>query len=387
MVGTRLTADSELSLVLEILTSGLQITKTQYDRASTAYDSITGWLGEDGSPLAGFDPLLFPQGSLRLGTTVKPLKKSEFDLDIVCLLKILRPMTPGEVYELVWQRMWAHGTYRAIMERMPRCIRLNYSAESQFHLDIVPAVPDVSKGRTYILIPDRPDPELTTWKTTNPKGYAFWFERQMVLLEKYARWVEVEPLPTPVPATEKAALTKAVQLLKRWRDVRFKEDMDLAPSSIILTTLGGEQYTGQQICSDALTNILEGMVAFARSNRRSLYNPANAGELISEKWVKDDRAYRAFCDRIVEFRDKWQELLAAARSPIHGMGDVAVRLRELFGEPAVAAVKAVSERIRDARSNGALYVEKQSGSIITATPAASIVPSVVKVRSNTFYGE
>ena len=90
----------------------------------------------------------------------------------------------------------------------------------------------------------------------------------MVLLEKYARWVEVEPLPTPVPATEKAALTKAVQLLKRWRDVRFKEDMDLAPSSIILTTLGGEQYTGQQICSDALTNILEGMVAFARSNRR-----------------------------------------------------------------------------------------------------------------------
>ena len=386
MIGTRLAVDSELSLILEILTEKLQLTTTQFDRASTAYGSVTGWLGEDASPLAIFNPLLFPQGSLRLSTTVKPLKKTEFDLDVVCLLKIFQPMTPAQVYELVWERMWSHGTYRPIMERMPRCIRLNYAKESQFHLDIVPAIPDASNGGTFIQIPERPNPALSRWKTSNPKGYAFWFERQSVLHEKYAR-AQVEPLPQPVSATDMAPLAKAVQLLKRWRDVRFADDMHLAPSSIILTTLAGYDYTGERICVDALTNILEGLVAFSRSGRRELYNPANPDELISEKWVKDERTYSAFVDRIVEFRDEWQALLNAARSPLFGMGDVTARLRELFGEPVVDAIKAVSERVTKARSNNGLYVENKSGTIVTAAPAVSVVPSLLKVRPNTFYGD
>ena len=385
MIGTRFPADEELTLILEFVAASLQITQTQHDRADTAYNSVTSWLGAEGSPLEGYDPLLFPQGSLRLGTTVKPLKKTEFDLDVVCLLRMNGGATPGEVYELVWDRMWSHKTYRSIMERMPRCIRLNYAEDSQFHLDIVPAIPDISKGGTFIRIPERPSPKLSTWRTSNPKGYAFWFERQMVYLEKYAR-AQVEPLPVQDSSAKKPALSKAVQLIKRWRDVWFKDDMHLAPSSIILTTLAAEQYNGEATCCDALTNILEGMVVFARSNRRDLYNPANRAELISEKWVKDEAAYRAFCDRIVEFRDKWQKVLDTARSPIRGIGDVAKLLYELFGEPVVGAIKKAEERVAKSRDSGNLYMERTSGSLITSLSAPT-VSSVSKVRPNTFYGE
>jgi hypothetical protein len=68
------------------------------------------------------------------------------------------------------------------------------------------------------------------------------------------------------------------------------------------------------------------------------------------------------------------------------VGDVSARLRELFGEPAIDAVKAASKKVADARLNNGLYVEKKTGSIITATPAAP-VSQLVKARRNTFYGD
>jgi hypothetical protein len=379
-----LAADEELSLILELAAASLQITPTQRDRASTAYDSVTAWLGQEGSPLEGYDPLLFPQGSLRLGTTVKPLKTNEFDLDVVCLVKMNGGVTPGQVYDLVWDRMSAHGTYRPIMKRMPRCIRLNYAADSQFHLDIVPAIPDYARGGTFMRIPERPSPRLSTWRTSDPKGYAYWFERQVVYLEKYAR-AQVEPLPAHVTAAEKPALNKSVQLLKRWRDVRFKDDMHLAPSSIILTTLAADLYASEPTCCDALTNILEGLVTFARSNRRLLVNPANPDEVISEKWLEDEGAYQAFCARIVEFRDRWQKVLDAARSPIQGIGDVAKQLYELFGEPVYGAIKAAEQRVATARAGRTLYMDK-TGTLVASLPAAS-TSTLSRVRPNTFHGE
>jgi hypothetical protein len=385
VVGTRLAADEELSVILELVAASLQVTQTQHDRARTAYDGVTDWLRKGGSPLEGYDPLLFPQGSLRLGTTVKPLKSTEFDLDVVCLLKMDGRVTPGQVYELVWARMWAHGTYRPIMERMPRCIRLNYASDSRFHLDIVPAIPDYAKGETFIRIPERPSPTLSVWRTSNPKGYANWFERQAVYLEKYARAL-VEPLPAQVSSSRKPALSKSVQLLKRWRDVRFKDDMHLAPSSIILTTLAGERYNGEPACCDALTSILEGLVAFARSNRRELRNPANPDEIISEKWLRDERAYQAFYARVVEFRDEWLKVLETARSPVQGMGEVTKLLYELFGEPVVGAVKAAQERVARAREGRDLYVDRATGALVTSVPATSIA-TVSKVRPNNFYGK
>ncbi len=66
------------------------------------------------------------------------------------------------------------------MERLPRCIRLNYAGD--FHLDIVPAVPDFEVGGTYIFVPDLDAnlaidaPQNDRWKPSNPKGYQIWFE-------------------------------------------------------------------------------------------------------------------------------------------------------------------------------------------------------------------
>ncbi len=386
MIGDYLPSDWQLSEILELLTEGLQLTGTQDKRARTAYGAVTDWLSANGSPMACFNPHLFPQGSLRLGTTVRPIRQSEFDLDVICLLDLQHSSDPETVYNLIWGRMYENGTYRRIMERRPRCIRLNYAEESQFHLDIVPAIPDRTKGDGYLRIPDKPQPQLIAWKTSNPKGYAFWFERQTVLLEKFAR-AQIEPLPFQIPAAQKAALTKAVQLVKRWRDVRFQDQPDLAPSSIILTTLAGQEYTGEQLCSVALTRIVEGLFTFARSGQREIRNPANADEVISEKWLSSSDAYGASVEASSEFREAWRALVYASQAPVGGLRDVTARLRELFGEPAVGAVKAACERMNRARAGNDLYVERQAGSIITGASSTAAASTLIKARRNTFYGE
>ena len=175
--------------------------------------------------------------------------QTEFDLDLVCQLSIHAECHPGEVYRLLWDRMAANDRYKKIMEPLPRCIRLNYA--SDFHLDIVPAVPDLDAGETCILVPDLnanlaiDAVENDAWKPSNPKGFQAWFEDHckysLALNEQYVR-AHVEPLPDKEEVHEKHALKRSVQLFKRWRDKEFQDRPKLAPPSIILTTLSGHLY-------------------------------------------------------------------------------------------------------------------------------------------------
>ena len=76
--------DNHLEDMLHPLCVRLQITAIQRDLAESRYKSVTEWLAADESTFWGKDLDIFPQGSLRMGTTVKPLARQEFDLDLVC---------------------------------------------------------------------------------------------------------------------------------------------------------------------------------------------------------------------------------------------------------------------------------------------------------------
>ena len=189
---TNTPARAQLDEILDLIAEELQITATQHADAESKYVAVGAWLGKADSPLASFDPSIYAQGSLRIGTTVKPIHKQEFDLDLVCELQQLRGVnfTPSQVYELIWLRMKSNATYREIVKALPRCIRLNYA--NNFHLDIVPAIPDgvLSTGATRI-----PDRDLKVWLPSNPKGYARWFEAKTVVrLRKVALDARIEPL-------------------------------------------------------------------------------------------------------------------------------------------------------------------------------------------------
>lgn len=372
-------ANRDLDEILGHIGNSVQLTTTQFEKAEKSYNAVGAWLHDDDSPVAVFDPNIFPQGSLLLDTTVKPLSHTEFDLDLVCQL-LLSGVTPMQVYNLLLERMRSHGRYAPILFPERRCIRINYAGD--FHLDIVPAIPDpdCTPGETCLLIPDR---EKKVWRPSNPKGYAEWFKgRTAVKVAVFHERKDIEPLRAPVQANRKPPLKLAVQLLKRWRDVAFKGRMELAPSSIILTTLAGLLYRGENHPTDALASILDGICTWASTKAIRLQNPSNPKEWITDRWNDKPAMYEAFVAEIFDLRVRWHKLIEKGRYPAF-----VSELEALFTEaPVKRAVTKFAESRGDARRNGSLYVEKSTGVLsVAASPGAE--SGLVKVKSHTFHGE
>lgn len=382
-------ANRELDELLDLIGLSVQLTSPQFDRAETSYHAVADWLKAPDSPIRRYGPDIFAQGSLRLDTTVRPLSYTEFDLDLVCLLQISDQVNPAAVYELLLRRMRDHGTYDKIIIELPRCIRLDYSGD--FHLDIVPAIPDpvCPPGDTCLKIPDR---LLKKWRASNPKGYSKWFETQAAkrrLVEKYARFsanANVEPLRDPAPADLKPPLKLTVQLFKRWRDVTFQGREDLAPSSIILTTLSGKLYQGEHHPTDALATILDGVCLWSQqAGQIELMNPSNPKECITDRWKEKPDSYDAFIEAAHDFRTAMHTLIDEGRYP-----DCINDLKEMFGDwPVARAVTKFAKRRKDASDSGRLLIEKSSGVLaVTSAPVVTgAAPGFVKGKGHTFHGE
>lgn len=369
----------DLEHILDRLCVNLQLNPTQFERAEEGYSGVTKWLADVKSTVFRFRPLLYPQGSLLLDTTVRPIHQVEFDLDVVCVLDMGRDCTPEAVYELIWDRMHEHDTYRDIMEPKDRCIRLNYAEDSQFHLDIVPAVIDAAKGGDHVLVADKVGRRMG-WKTSNPKGFLRWFvSRKFVIGRKFARAI-VEPLQRPLSAENKAVLTKCVQIIKRWRDVKWEDDQALATPSIVLTYLSAACYGGEETLTEAMTAILAGFDEFVRSGEREIFNPANLAdpaELISEKWLDRPACYAAFAREIPILRQQWESLVSRQRGT-----QLYNSLKELFGDQATRAIKDASAAITAARANGDLHAAKDRGQLLVSAPAVATLAAPVKPHTN-----
>lgn len=374
----RLQVAGQLDEILIRICIALQLTRTQYELAAEHYGAVAKWLSA-GGPLAAILQDIFPQGSLRIGTTVRPWLREEYDLDLVLWLD-LAEIDPLQLLILVEQRLRAHSDYDKRVERKNRCLRLNYAG--QFHLDILPARPDRRMGGTNLLVPDR---AARCWKESNPKGYASWFdargEEVRVYLEPRAA-ASVEPLPLPEEVREKNALQLAVQLLKRWRDLRFAETPELAPISIVLTTLCGLHYGGEAHPFEALCAIVRGInQSIPAIGRLRVLNPTNPFEDLSERWDREPLAYRAFVRAMGEL-ERDLALLAERRGR-----DVAPALETLFGAaPVRSAFEGYGRALLAAREAGALAVTSTGAITSIHSGRTSSAPAVV-IKPHTFYGE
>lgn len=369
------TFNSQLDDLLIRICEKLQISEADHRKAEERYTAVGKWLAQEDSALAAYDPAIYPQGSLCIGTTVKPLAYQEFDLDLVCQLNVDHNASdPIAVLNGVEQRLRQHKTYAAMIERKNRCVRLNYANE--FHMDILPAAPHGRDNGDKVKVPDRKAEE---WKDSNPKGYAEWFRGRSEYFRLFAAKAEnVDPLPDIESVESKPPLKKTVQLLKRYRDVSFKDKKVSEPISIVLTTLAGMHYKGDLAINESLTKILSGIVASIPTSRRLIVlNPTNTAEDFSEKWDEDVAAYLEFVKWVREFYSLWGRI-----NSIQGIPDITKILQKMFGENVTnEALKEQTEFVNKARQ------ERLLGSMIKTGTLASIAkPNSIPVKKNTFYG-
>lgn len=324
--------------ILDEIGRTLQISPTQYERARSAYESVGEWLEDASSSLAPYRPQIYPQGSMALRTTVRPLHNEEFDLDLVCELYGWTG-TAMQIYKAVGDRLGANETYRKMLEGKKRCWRLNYAGD--FHLDALPGRED-RKGPTFsIEVPDR---SVSGWKPSNPKGYALWFEERA---GSYYALLEARkaPLPAFAPGDAGDPLRRAVQLLKRHRDVRFDGDPDNAPRSIVLTTLAANHYRGQESVGESLLAILSGIQSEIAHAEGVLVvpNPVNEAENFADAWQDNEPAYLQFIEYVEQFA---QDLRALFTAPLNER--FSKKAEGLFGESvARKAIETYNERHGD----------------------------------------
>jgi len=369
------TRTGQIDDLLANICEELQLSPTQHSTAEKRYQAIGKWLSES-ALFRVARPQIYPQGSLGLGTTVKPQGRQEYDLDLVCEFALRREQfaNPVHLLDAVELRMKESEMYKSMVSRKNRCIRVTYA--NDFHLDILPAIPDPSQGGTCLLIPDY---EARAWKASNPRGYAAWFAERTAVRKFAEAAKRVDPLPDHQNAAEKEPLKLAVQLIKRQRDITFKSAADgVAPISIVLTTLAGHAYSGERSVNDSLNVIFSGIIAqLPPYGRLRVLNPKNLNEHLSERWDQVPEAYPAFSAWIKSFQRQWAE--ANNKTGIHGLTSL---LEQLFGETVTQnAVKKQASRIQESRLYGALGVGAV-GAITTAASAATR-----RIPRNDFYGD
>lgn len=354
----------------ELLTYGaeaLDLTPTQYDDAVQKYQAVGTWLNKPGTLLAPADPLIYPQGSIAIGTATKPVGRDEFDLDLVCQLQIGAGMSPAALKRAIGQRLRENALYRERLEEKNRCWRIVYAGE--FHMDILPGRPDPRFVHgTALLVPDK---ELAAWKETDPKGYAAWFAERSRLSIAASKGIRADveaPPPSPQTST-KTPLQLAVQILKRHRDLSLGDDKD-APISIIITTLAASAYVGQDSVFDTLYYLIRRMPSFIETDAAGeavVRNPVNPLENFADKWCEEPRKKQRFFEWL-QAASRDLDRLSRTSLP-----EAVKALAPLVGERAGSeAVRRYGARIQDQRTTGLRGLAATGALGVTSTQARPI---------------
>ena len=114
--------EREMNKILSELVKNLDISDTADTYIRESYKAVREWLSKPESPLYEFDVDIRPQGSYRLGTTIKPIDPNDdIDVDLVCELKgKLTNWTQRDVKQAVGARIKANETYKRMLDEEGR---------------------------------------------------------------------------------------------------------------------------------------------------------------------------------------------------------------------------------------------------------------------------
>lgn len=405
-----MTNNINLTQIFEKLAESLDISPSDYNRAVRSYTAVGNWL-EDGYkkgdyPHSTRKPDIYPQGSINLGTIVRPIrngKESDFDIDLVCqLASSQKLLTPSEVKKQVGDCLKSNKLYKdKLDEEGKRCWTLTY-AESEgigFHMDILPCVPDNETVKKFyngeIVITHKDNGYC--WNPSNPKGYAEWFRKKNEIIANFSfnqkqlifeksvnsqsnrlLFASVEDVPEQLVRTP---LQRAIQLMKRHRDIAFADNKEYKPISIIITTLAASLYQNEGDTLSALLAIIDGISLhsdllknkFASLNERiaslklisrspngewEIQNPVHSEENFADRWHEDEHV------RAKAFFQWVNKIKADIDNIPHGKGikELAEYLKRIFGEEIVKnAFAGWGDALLNQRKAGQLIMESGTG--------------------------
>ena len=369
--------------------------------------AIEQHLEREGSPLKGLIRLFYQQGSVAIGATIRAKFRQEgFDIDIIVELLGRGSLTPAQVLDLLYEAMRGEpgSRYYDCTERQSRCVTVYYA--DGMHLDLSPAVllDERDPRRSHIFHSKLEEPR---WKDTTILTNCFGFvahynERcpiDQVFAEGYGRLVrdadfqlqvmmkDAESVPVPVHSTTvggKSAVTVALQLLKRNRNIRWLPRNRRMPASVMFSCLALEvaeagRTIGQNLKSIA-EHILDRLIR-AKSVGELLHveNPVCRGDVFTDRWPVDHTDQDLLIGDMRLLLRQLAELFDDRRS----FKDRSKTLEDMFGETVAKQVvdEFAVEMGQSVRSGSHLL--GATGGILAAPTLVSAKPVAPR---NTFYG-
>ncbi|MEV6236587.1 nucleotidyltransferase [Lentzea sp. NPDC051838] len=313
----------------------LDIPPDLYSVAVERYEDVGNFLVLNGGP----EWTVYPQGSFRIGTVIKPpTSNTEYDIDLVCHKDSSKDdMTKEELKTEVGELLQAYDAFKilegngdgpALCVEGRRAWTLTYP-DLGFHLDVLPAIPDGERPPPRIRLTDT---QNHLWQYSNPKGYSVWFqgrsEELRRTLEFKARAAGVDIVPM---WTARSTLQRVVQVLKWHCYLYFAKDIGDRPPSVLITTLAAWAYQGERDLFTAAFNAVNGMPEHIQNRHGTWWvpNPAHERENFADKWNEPNERREKFHAWLGSLRNT---LLEAAQSSRRDTASVIGSLGVAFGE-------------------------------------------------------
>ena len=369
----------------------IQLNATNYGLAVTRYEAINEWIERKGSPLESLVKLFHPQGSMAIGATIaSKLENDEFDIDLIAILGLSPDTPPHEMLDLLEAAIRGEegSRYYDMTERCTRCIQVRYA--DGMHLDVTPMVriETLPEKCGYIFhAPERYRTSQDQRIIANPWGFARWFNAMTpaeglfaVAFSERAKGYEaaiyfaeadVEPVPEQSPVYEKSMAVISLQLLKRFRNVRYDQRAGRCPPSVVMAKLVADNANATSTLSEELlyqATRMRDKFATAQRERRILEvrNPACESDRFTDRWPGTLEAQQVFLDDLRHFVSKIERLRGDC-----DLAEMQEVLSELFGEkPTFEAIKEMNRRVGQGIIDGRSSHLPQGGRIVLPTAAA-----------------
>lgn len=361
----------------------IEISESQACKAKESYEAVGNYLNNN---IKQYDVKIFPQGSFRLGTVIKPISdKDEYDIDLVATIGN-KFTSAKELKNIVGDVLKSSDRYSEKIEEGKRCWTIQYAESAKYHMDILPTM----KSNTYFqnkeLIMTHKENENSNYefRQTNPEAYYEWFvkrteEEKKKLTEEYAIRNKMEIVEVPEYKI-KTTLQIAIEILKRYRDIKFKDTPDIKPISIILTTLMAKIYTGKENVYELIEKFSIEYALYLEKDENGnfiIQNPVNENENFADKWPSNPERKEAF----FKFMDELQCDLVTNKVLLEGnIREQADVYKKLFGENIVNKVyESMAKNTREEREKSNLYL-KENGNLTTEK-------TNINIRKHNFYGK
>jgi hypothetical protein len=384
----------------------IQLSQTQYGEAVSRYQTINEWLERDGSPLKGLVKVMYPQGSMAVGTTISSnLDDEEFDIDIIAeLADSLRNQGPRRTLDQLFDAINGErgSRYFGMVTRNSRCVTVQYA---NMHLDVTPAIllPN-SVARTSTIFHSKRESPPSTDKTliANPWGFAQWFLEQLPdvsgNLPTLAKRAEAVPVIEQPKLFERSLPMLALQLIKRWKNKQYAKRECRWPPSVLLTCLVGErsgallamrqQHSTLFAALLDLVSYIQTQIEVAHRAGLKIYraNPRCASDILTDRWPETVENQRQFLDDLRKFLTN----LTTLDDPNQALPRKAELLEAMFGERVTRlVVDDLQKRLADEVERGVLPQQIGTGRLLVAPALLTPRPAEPRVQQaprHTFFG-